>query len=256
MNQIKKVAVVSGAATGIGRAAACRLAQDGFDLAICDWNQAEGQKTQSLCQKAGVQCEFALVDRGQGDQVKGFFDQIVAKYQKIDFYFNNQGVINHPQDLADTSLADFEKVVHSNFKGCFLGLKYCLQIMKQQNYGKILVTGSSAGIRPESGFGVYSATKFAVTGLVKDAAMEYGRYNIKINVICPGGIMTPLTKDTGEYLQRSDYQLPHPVEAVIKGKYEYLGSTDDLVEVVSLMAGKGSDYMTGAAISIDGGITL
>lgn len=251
-----KVALVSGAATGIGRDSAVKLAQDGFSLVLCDWNREEGEKTLGMCREQGADVDFVYTDMGKEEEVIKYFAFAVEKYGKIDFYFNNQGVIYDPKDFDDTTMEDFNMVVHSNFKACFLGLKHCLKQMKKQNYGNILVTGSSSGIRPETGFGVYSATKHAVIGLVKDAAIEYGKYNIRVNVICPGGIVTPITIGVGKYVEESGYQLPRAAQMAIMGKSGYLGTTEEIVGVVSMMATEASSYMTGAVISVDGGITL
>lgn len=252
----EKVALVSGSATGIGRDSAVKLAQDGFSLVLCDWNREEGEATLDMCRKQGADADFVYTDMGNEEEVVKYFAFAVEKYGKIDFYFNNQGVIYDPKDLDDTTVEDFEKVDHSNFKACFLGIKHCLKQMKEQKYGNILVTGSSSGIRPETGFGVYSATKHAVIGLVKDAAMEYGKYNIRVNVVCPGGIVTPITMGVGKYVQESGYQLPRAAQMAIMGKSGYLGTTEEIVGIVSMMASEASSYMTGAVISVDGGITL
>lgn len=253
MNQ-KKVAIISGAATGIGRASAVGLVED-FDLVLLDWNKEEGEKTEAMCREAGGTADFVYTDMGNEEEVIAAVKYTMDRYGKIDFFFCNHGWLMDPQDFADTEKATLDKVLHCNVYGTFFGLKYVLKEMMKQNAGNILVTASSSGIRPECSFGVYSASKCAVLGMVKDTALEYSsRYNIRINAIAPGGIVTPMTAGVGKYMQEHpEYTNPWPSRIPMGDGA--LGFTQDVVPMVKLMASDASRYMTGAVISIDGGIT-
>lgn len=250
----RKIAIVSGSATGIGRASAVRLAEDGFALVLADWNEAEGKTTLSLCREVHQDVDFVLTDMGKEDEVKKLVDFTMDKYGKIDFFFNNQGVLHMPRDFDELTEEDMDYVLHSNFKACFFGMKHVLKVMKEQGYGHILNTGSSSGIRPETGFGVYSATKHGVLGMSKVAAMEYARYDVRINCLCPGGFITPMTMKVGQFMQENQYQQPKPSVALL-GPAK-MGDTSEIVGMVSLLASENSSYMTGAVISVDGGNTL
>lgn len=250
----RKIAIVSGAATGIGRASAVRLAEDGFALVLADWNEAEGKTTLGLCKDVHEDVDFVLTDMGKEVEVEKLMKFTMDKYGKIDFFFNNQGVLHMPRDFDDLTEEDMDYVLHSNFKACFFGMKYALKVMKKQGYGHILNTGSSSGIRPETGFGVYSATKHGVVGMSKVAAMEYARYDVRVNCLCPGGFITPMTMEVGQYMQEHQYQQPKPSVALL-GPAK-MGDTSEIVGMVSLMASENSSYMTGAVISVDGGNTL
>ncbi|MDT2600142.1 SDR family NAD(P)-dependent oxidoreductase [Enterococcus hulanensis] len=250
----RKIAIVSGSATGIGRASAVRLAEDGFALVLADWNEAEGKTTLSLCREVHQDVDFVLTDMGKEDEVKKLVDFTMDKYGKIDFFFNNQGVLHMPRDFDELTEEDMDYVLHSNFKACFFGMKHVLKVMKEQGYGHILNTGSSSGIRPETGFGVYSATKHGVLGMSKVAAMEYARYDVRINCLCPGGFITPMTMEVGQFMQENQYQQPKPSVALL-GPAK-MGDTSEIVGMVSLLASENSSYMTGAVISVDGGNTL
>lgn len=250
----RKIAIVSGAATGIGRAGVVRLAQDGFALVLADWNEEEGKQTLEMCREVHDDADFVLTDMGKEAEVEKLVAFTMEKYGKIDFFFNNQGAIHMPKDFDDITAEDMELVLHSNFIACFYGMKHVLKVMKAQGYGHVLNTGSSSGIRPETGFGVYSATKHAVIGMTKVAAIEYARFNVRVNCLCPGGFITPLTIAVGQYMMENQYQQPKSSVALL-GPAK-MGDTSEIVGMVSLLASDDSSYMTGSIISIDGGNTL
>lgn len=249
----QKIAIISGAATGIGRASAIRLAEDGFCLVLADWNQEEGEKTLTECKKVTPDCDFVLTDMGKEADVEKLVAFTTGKYGKIDFFFNNQGVLHMPKDFDDLTEEDMDYVLHSNFKACFFGMKHVLKVMKKQQCGHILNTGSSSGIRPESGFGVYSATKHGVVGMSKVAAIEYARYDVRVNCICPGGFVTPMTMEVGKYMQEHNYAQPKPSTALLGPAR--MGDTSEITGMISLLASEASSYMTGSVISVDGGNT-
>lgn len=251
----KKIALISGAATGIGRAAVVRLAEDGvFQLVLADWNKEELEKTRDLCKEKGADPMISVVDMGKEAEVEKLVADVVEKYGRIDFFFNNQGVIHMPKDFENITEEDMDYVIHSNFKACFFGMKHVAKVMIQQKEGHILNTGSSSGLRPETGFGVYSATKHAVLGMSKCAAIEFARYNVRVNCICPGGFITPLTIAVGTYMQEHQYAQPKPSVALL-GPAK-MGDVSEIVGMISTLASDDSSYMTGAVISLDGGNTL
>lgn len=253
MSEQKKVAVVSGASTGIGRACAVRLAKDGFHLVLLDWNDEEGANTVSLCKEAApVEVDFVHTDMGIEKEVMAAVDFAVKKHGHVDFFFNNHGYLPDPAYFDELTEESVDMVIHCNFKGIFFGMKHMLKVMKAQGYGHILNTASSSGIRPETGFGAYSATKAGVINMTKLAAIEYGEFGIRVNAICPGGIVTNMILKTRDYLiEHPEFKFPRGAWTAIKR----MGSVDEIAGVVSMMASEASSYMTGAVISIDGGVT-
>lgn len=249
----KRVALVSGAATGIGRDCSVQLAKDGFQMVLCDWNKEEGEKTLALCREQNVEADFLEINMAVEEQAEKFIRFAAEKYGKIDFYFNNQGVIHMPKLFEDITEEDFDYVTNNNFKACFFGMKHALRVMKKQGYGHLVNTGSSSGIRPETGFGVYSATKHAVIGLTKDAAIEMAKYGVRVNSVCPGGIITPLTIAVGKYMQEHQFVQPKASTALLGPAR--MGQTSEITGVISFLASEASSYMTGAIISVDGGNT-
>jgi NAD(P)-dependent dehydrogenase (short-subunit alcohol dehydrogenase family) len=252
----KKVALISGAATGIGRGAAVRLAQDGlYDLVLADWNEEELKKTARMCVEKGATTDMRVTDMGKEEEVEALVKFTADKYARIDFFFNNQGVIHMPKDFENVTAEDMESVLHSNFKACFFGMKHVARVMIKQKAGHILNTGSSSGIRPETGFSVYSATKHAVVGLTKVAAIEFARYNVRVNCVCPGGYVTPLTAAVGRHIQEHHYVQPKSSVALLGPAR--MGDVSEITGMISTLADDANtSYMTGALISLDGGNTL
>lgn len=249
-----KVALIAGATTGIGKASAIQLAKDGFDLVLAARGEEKGLKLVEEIKQLGVQVDFIKTDMSVEADVINLVDFTVKKYQKIDYYLGNQGVIYPPKMFDETPESDVDLVLNVNVKGTFFGMKHVIKQLLKQDSGNITIVGSSSGIRSETGFGVYSASKRAVLGLVQDAAIEYGPKNIRINAICPGGIVTPLTDATAQSMMESQFKQPRPSLALLNGGN--LGEPEDISSLVSYMASDASKYMTGAVISVDGGITL
>lgn len=171
----KKTAVITGAAGGIGRATALKLAEDGFNLVIVDFNDLIGQETLVLINEKGAEAIFIKADVTKVDDVKSYVKQAIETFDTIDVFFNNAGVIQNFSMLADTEESEFDKVMNVNVKGVFLGMKYILKVMEKQGHGHIINTASTASIRSEHSAGVYSASKHAVIGLTKAASLEYAK---------------------------------------------------------------------------------
>lgn len=253
----KKTAVISGASTGMGAASAVRLAKDGFDLVLAARTVSKLEETAEACRAAGAEVLVVPTDVTKEEDVKNLFSYAIEKFGKIDFYFSNQGVLSTPKHFEDLTLDDYYLVAETNFKGTFLTLTNCLRVMKEQGYGNILITASSSAIRPESGYGVYSASKAAVLSLAKVAAIECGRFNIHINTLCPGSVVTPMTLKAQKQIQDAG-----GVDKVIRRPFYQLlprdtsAEPEEIAGMVSFMASDESSYMQGAILSMDMGITL
>lgn len=258
----KKVAVITGASTGIGAGSAVQLAKDGFDLVIAARRKEKLEEVATQCRAEGAEVLVVPTDCTKEEDVKNLFAETKKKFGKMDFYFCNQGVIHPPRYFEEQTLDDYYLVSEGNFKSVFLCLVNAINFMKEQPEGNILVTGSSSGIRPEAGMGVYSASKHAVIGLVKDAAIECGRFNIRINCLCPGGVDTPMVNGDADidwdnlpadFRDHSDahirrYTIPLLPKRVVAKVSEITG-------MVSFMASEQSTFMCGSVISVDCGIT-
>lgn len=251
---MSKVALITGAATGIGKDSAIRLAEDGFNLILADWNRTAGEETAQLCREKGVSVDFIYADMGIEADVEKIVALIHEKYDHLDFYLNNQGVINDPKLIQNITEEEVDDLLHTNVKGCFFGLKHIGRYLLDQMAGHIVIVSSSSGVRSETGFGFYSATKHAVIGLAKDAAIEFASKNVRVNVICPGGIVTPLTEKVGKYMMEQQFVQPKPSIGLLNGGA--MGDVSQISGVVSFMASDASSFMTGAVLNVDGGNTL
>lgn len=252
-----KTALITGASSGIGAASAVQLAKDGFDLILAARRKEKLDEVAEKCRAEGVDVLVVPTDTSNEEEVKALFATVKERYEKLDFYFCNQGVLMKPTRFENQTLDQYYYVSENNFKSVFLCLTNCIRLMIDQECGNILVTGSSSGIRPEIGFGVYSASKHAVVGLTKDAAIECGRFGIRINCLCPGGVDTPMVAGAGilddegkAAMERYVDRAPAPL---LKGRT--IATVDEISGMVSFMASDKSTFMTGSVISIDCGIT-
>lgn len=247
-----KVIVVTGAGSGIGRASAVIMGSRGAKLVLVDFNEQTGEETLALVRENGGEATFVQADVSKESDVQNYIQKAVEAYGKIDVAFNNAGILQKFQRFQDISEKEFTRIMDVNVKGIFLGMKYALQVMDKQGYGHIINTASTTAIRAEHSLAAYTASKHAVAGLTKAAALEYVRKGIRINAICPGGVATTLTAAVPQSLQESGY-VPEEFPNMRIGRY---AEPEELAQIVAFLASDYSSYMTGSIILADGGITL
>ncbi|KAJ7850632.1 acetoin reductase family protein [Mycena olivaceomarginata] len=243
MSNNKGVALVTGAAQGIGRAVALRLAEDGFDVAVNDVS-SKSENLDTLVeeiQKKGRASSKHIADVSQDQQVQTFVEEVVKNHGSLDVMVSNAGILG-PERHWDQILA-------VNARGAFLCYKYAgIQMIKQGRGGRIIGTCSLAGkqvITPL--LSAYSASKFAVRGLTQAAALELGAHQITVNAVAPGAIDTPMLGGSivrGEKLEQIKQASP----------LKRVGLPEDIASLVSFLASKESQFITGQTISINGGL--
>ncbi|KAJ7182871.1 hypothetical protein C8R43DRAFT_968342 [Mycena crocata] len=252
-------AIVTGAARGIGKAIALRLADDGFDVALNDLpaNSDSLLKVVEEIKTKGRGSSAHLADVSMENEVKTMVAEVMQVYSRLDVMVANAGVCQWAT-LTDLSVNDWDRMMAVNVRGTFLCYKYAgMQMVNQGGGGRIIGACSIAGKRAGSPFmGAYSASKFAVRGLTQAAALEFGPHNITVNAYAPGAIDT----DMLDYLDANNAKRagndPGALTQSLKNRaaLHTIGTTTDIANLVSFIASKESRFMTGQSLSVNGGM--
>lgn len=243
-----KVAIITGAGSGIGRATALLFAKEGAKIVVADYNAEGGNKTVSMIKKNKGNAIFVKTDVSKEADVKNMVDAAINKFKKIDILFNNAG-IELSKTVTETSAEEWDRMIGIDLKGVFLGCKYAIPRMKN---GSIINTSSAAGIVGFPNLAAYCAAKGGVVMLTKEMALDYAKKGIRVNAICPGAIMTPM-------IERFFEKAPNP-EAAKKqmasmhplGRF---GTADEIAYAALFLASDESSFITGHALLVDGGLT-
>lgn len=249
-----RTAFVTGAAIGIGRAIATRLAQEGADLMLFDINQAEAEETAHLVRAAGRRCVVIQGDVGDYVQVKIAVDSCVQVLGSIDIMVNNAG-ISPMGTIADTSLEDFRNVFRVNVDGVFHGCKAVAPHMMERKSGKIINISSWFGKVGKHSYGPYCASKFAVIGLTQSMAMEMAAHGVNVNAVCPGTIVNTGMREQAdrEAVRLGRLTARQRESGIPLGR---VGLPQDISRVVAFLASEDADYMTGQSINVTGGLLM
>ncbi len=264
MSSEKKVAVVTGAGQGIGRAVALRLAKDGFRIGSLDFNGDSAQETVNLITKAGGEAVSVVVDVANRDQVFAAVDKVVEKFGRLDVIVNNAG-LGPTTPIEDITPEIYHKVFDVNVGGVYWGTQAALKHFKKRPpaktgdvIGKIINASSQAGQVGNPDLAVYGATKFAVRGITQTAAKDLAKFGVTVNAYCPGIVRTPMMEGIAQKVadengQSLEWGLQQWAKNVTLGR---ISEPDDVAACVAYLAGSDSDYMTGQALIIDGGMTF
>lgn len=241
--------LITGAAGGVGSKVAKDFLNQGFNLVLVDLN------TNQLFNQFSDEQRVLIIkaDVTNEDDVKAYTQDAVSKFGRIDIFFNNAGIEAKNNLIENQSLEDFSKVLNINTIGVFLGLKYVIPIMKNQKSGVIINTASTVGLKGSKGISPYVASKHAVVGLNKAAALECVDFNIRVNAIAPGFIETNLTKrliDDSIENQSSDERRDLFINNIPLKRF---ATVQEISNLVQYLASPLSSYITGTCIEIDGG---
>jgi NAD(P)-dependent dehydrogenase (short-subunit alcohol dehydrogenase family) len=247
-----KVGLVTGSGSGIGRTMAIAFAAAGAKVLVADVNATGGEETVSTIRAGGGDARFVRADVTRPDEVEGMVAAAIADFGRLDFAVNNAGTELSTGPLAECSDEAFDQLVAVNVKGVFLCMKHEIRQMLKHGCGAIVNMGSVASFRPQPTQSIYTATKHAVMGLTRNAAVEYGPAGIRINAICPGAIDTPLLHTA---LDRFEEVLGVPREQIIAqlSLNNRIGQAEEIAKAALWLCSDDSSYTYGHALAIDGG---
>jgi len=246
MNRLKdKIAIVTGAASGIGRGIVLAFCEQGAKIVVADVNEKGGKETVKMAKDIGGKAVFVKTDVSQAKDIDNMVNVCLKKYGRVDVLVNNAGILKF-SPLHETSEDDWEKIIDINLKSVFLGSKRVLPEMLKQKRGKIISITSIAGLVGYPQIGAYCASKGGIIALTKSMALDYAKQNININCIAPGAIETAMTKD-----MLADPVTKKALEA--STPYSRIGVPKDIAMMTVYLASDESDFVNGAVMVVDGG---
>ena len=249
-----KVIVITGAGMGLGLAAAKEAAKNGALLSLVDYNEkALNDAKQGLSKEYPETKVITIVaDVSKEEAVKKYVDETVKSFGRIDGFYNNAGIEGKQALMIDYDIEVFKKVIEINLMGVFYGMRYIIPVMKQQQYGRIVNVASVGGIRGVLNQTPYVASKHAVSGMTKNAALEYGRDGIITNAIAPGAILTPMVAEAFRQVNPDDPKAAE-MDYAKANPTKRLGLPEEVAKVVVFLLSEDASYVNGQTIAIDGG---
>lgn len=250
----KKVIVITGAGMGLGLATALEAARNGAALLLVDYNEEalKKAKDQIASDVPGAEVAIVVADVSKESAVKEYVDATVKKYGRIDGFYNNAGIEGKQASMTDYDLEVFKKVIDINLMGVYYGMKYILPVMQEQRAGRIVNVASVGGIRGVMNQSPYVASKHAVAGMTKNAALEYGKYGIYTNAIAPGAILTPMVAEAFRQVNPDDPKKAED-EYAQANPTKRLGKPEEVAKLVVFLLSEEASYISGETIAIDGG---
>lgn len=245
-----KVAFVTGAANGIGRAAALAFAREGASVVVADVSEQGNQETVCLIEQAGGRALAVRCDVSRAADVKAALDKTAETFGRLDFAFNNAGIEQPVTPVADVTDKDWDRIIDVDLRGVFLCIKHEVPLMLKQGGGAIVNTSSGAGVKGIAGQAAYCAAKFGIIGLTKAAALDYAKSKIRVNAVCPGYVDTPMmqrfTGGTSEGRQKVVHEEPVGRPA----------TAEEIAAAAIWLCSDAAAFVVGHALVIDGGQTV
>ncbi|MBD2731358.1 SDR family oxidoreductase [Nostoc sp. FACHB-892] len=244
-----KVALVTGGTTGIGRATAIAFGAAGAKVVFSGRRDAEGEKTAKLIRETGAECLYVHSDASNEEDIKALVLHTVATYGRLDCAFNNAGVESPGKPLHEQPIEEFDNLMAINVRGVFLCMKYEIEQMLTQGSGVIVNNSSIEGLIALPGASPYVASKHAVMGLTRSAALDYAKQGIRINAVNPGGIAT---ESFDRALMKRGITADDLTAMIPMGR---IAQAEEVAQVVVFLCSDAASYITGQPFAIDGGYT-
>ena len=241
-----KSVIVTGAGSGIGRAAALAFAAEGANVTVADIDDHNGRATVAQLRELGSQAEFVRVDVSHAADCAAMVERAVSRFGRLDVAFNNAGINIGVAPIADVEDAQWERIVAINLTGVFLCMKHEIRAMKRSGGGTIVNTASVGGVIGTAGVTAYCATKHGVVGLTKSAALDYIKDGIRINAVCPGGTQTAML---AEWFKDPEVERT----AMAATPIGRMADPAEIARAVLFLASEESSFAVGHALVVDGG---
>ncbi len=242
-----KVALVTGAASGIGRASAQAFAREGASVIVADIQFDAGRETVRLIEEAGGEAKFIEADISKATQAEALIAGATQARGRLDYAHNNAGVLGTAKPTHEIDEADWDRLLAINLKGVWLCMRYEVPRLLEQGGGAIVNTSSTAGIVGIQALAAYTASKHGVAGLTKAAALDYAKLNIRVNAVCPGGVDTPLIHN----IENPESFPPQAMPVIPR-----LGTPEDIANAVIWLCSDDASYVTGHLMVVDGAMTV
>jgi NAD(P)-dependent dehydrogenase (short-subunit alcohol dehydrogenase family) len=246
-----KVGFVTGAASGMGRAAAYAMAREGAKIAVADIDVSGGEKTAQTIQDQGGEAIFVRTDVTSAADVAALVERAVGAFGRLDYAFNNAGIITDDGPAAELSQERWDQVIAVNLTGVWLGTKYAIPAMLANGGGVIVNNASTVGLSGQTGTPAYVASKHGVIGLTRSTALEYGRQGIRVNAVCPGMTKTEMHERGMEEL--GDRAAAEEARYINDTPLRRLGLPEDVANAVVWLCSDAAAQITGHSLVIDGG---